>query len=47
MKNKKRLIVTFNGTMAQARAVVESIKREQAKKERKRMMEAWFYKKAK
>lgn len=47
MKNKKRLIVTFNGTMQQARELVRSIQAEQAKKERKKKLEVWFGVKAK
>lgn len=40
---KKRLIVTWNGgTIEQAREYVASIKRVQAKKERRAKMAQWF-----
>ena len=41
-----RLVTTFNGTKSQAIALVESIKREQAKKERLARMKRFLNSKA-
>ena len=40
----RQYTTTWNGTMTQARALVEAWKIDQKEKERKKKMEAWFSK---
>ena len=40
----RQYIATWNGTMTQARSLVEAWKKEQAEKKRKKKMALWFSK---